>query len=112
METTYPRIHIYVLIILTVLVLALALLPALWKILREFNKMVAYRQRWIAVRCEGKEMAWLSAKDAPAFMEWGEKRLKAFLLKTGLSNSFELNGNQRNGSRRRGPRERGQGRAG
>lgn len=90
-HNTYIR-----LIVLTVLVLGLALFPALWKILHEFNKMVAYRRRWITVKCEGKEMAWLSARDAPGFVGWGEKRLKTFILKSGLSNTFD----GRNGARR------------
>jgi len=97
-HNTYIR-----LIVLTALVLGLALLPALWKILHEFNRMVAYRKRWITVRCEGKEMAWLSARDAPGFIGWGEKKLKAFILKSGLSNTFEM-GRGRNG--RRGQQDR------
>lgn len=78
-------------IILTVLVLVLALLPALWKIIKEFNILVAYRKRWIEVRCEGREMGWLSATDAPGFVGWGEKKLKDFLLASGLSSSLDRN---------------------
>lgn len=88
------------LIILTVLVLVVGLLPALWKILKEFNGMVAYRKRWIEVRCQGKDMGWLSARKAPGFVGWGEKKLKDFILKTGLSSSLERNGDK---SRRRQP---------
>jgi calcium permeable stress-gated cation channel len=80
------------LIVLTVLVLVVGLLPALWKILKEFNRVVAYRKRWIEVRCQGKDMGWLSARDAPGFVGWGEKKLKDFILKTGLSSSLERNG--------------------
>jgi calcium permeable stress-gated cation channel len=86
------------LIVLTVLVLVLGLLPALWKILKEFNRLVAYRKRWIEVRCQGKDMGWLSARKAPGFVGWGEKKLKDFILKTGLSSSLERNGDK---SRRR-----------
>lgn len=88
------------LIVLTALVLILAVFPALWKILKEFDKMVAYRKRWIQVKCEGREMAWLSAKDATGFAGWGEKRLKKFMVKSGLSSMTDA-GPGRNGSRRR-----------
>jgi hypothetical protein len=93
-HNTYIR-----LIALTALVLAIALFPALWKVLHEFNKMVAYRRRWITMKCEGKEMAWLSARDAPGFVGWGEKKLKGFILKSGLSNAFGMS-RERNGNRR------------
>jgi hypothetical protein len=98
-HNTYIR-----LIVLTALVLGIAVFPALWKILREFDKMVAYRRRWIITKCEGKEMAWLSARDAPGFVGWGEKRLKAFVLKSGLSNAFETSP-RRNGTRRTGEQD-------
>ncbi|KII94048.1 hypothetical protein PLICRDRAFT_101453 [Plicaturopsis crispa FD-325 SS-3] len=87
-------------IILTVFAIVLGLLPALWKVIKEFNSLVAYRRRWIDIRCEGKEMGFLSAKDAPGFVGWGEKRLKDFILKSGLSSSLE-HGIGRNGSRNR-----------
>lgn len=99
-HNTYMR-----LIVLTALVLVLAVFPALWKILREFNKMVAYRRQWITTKCEGKEMAWLSARDAPGFVGWGEKKLKDFILKSGLSNAFEMSAG-RNGSRTAGEQDR------
>ena len=96
------------LIVLTCLVLVLGLLPALWKILKEFDRLVAYRKRWIDVRCEGKELGWLSVRAAPGFVGWGEKRLKDFIIKTGLSSSLESNGGRArnwngagNGTRRR-----------
>lgn len=87
-----PNIRIRI-IILTVLTIVVALLPALWKILKEFNRSVAYRRRWVDIRCAGKEMAWLSARKAPGFVGWGEKKLKDFILKTGLSSSLEPNRN-------------------
>jgi hypothetical protein len=87
-------------IILTVFTIVLAVLPALHKIIKEFNRLVAYRQRWIQVRCDGKDMGWLSIRKTPGFAGWGEKRLKDFLLKTGLSSSLESNV-ARAGSRRR-----------
>lgn len=88
-------------IILTTLALVFGLLPALWKIIREFNGLVAHRNRWLEVKCNGLEMAWLSATRAPGFVGWGEKRLKDFILKSGLSSSLDKNG--RNGQRRRSP---------
>ncbi|KAF5392490.1 hypothetical protein D9757_002324 [Collybiopsis confluens] len=90
-----PRI-----IILTVFAIVLALFPAVWKILREFDKHIAYRNRWIEIKCQGLEMAWLSASKAPGFVGWGEKRFKDFILKAGLSSSLDKNGNGNgNGSR-------------
>ena len=87
------------LIVLTAFVLGLAVLPALWKILKEFDRMVAYRKRWIQVKCEGREMAWLSVKDAAGFAGWGEKKLKKFLVRSGLSSMSDA-GPGRNGNRR------------
>ncbi|KAG6842425.1 hypothetical protein C0991_007555 [Blastosporella zonata] len=101
-------------IVLTVLTLVLGLLPALWKIIKEFNKLVAYRKEFAEVLCEGKELGWLSANDAPGFVGWGEKRFKDFMLKTGLSSSMEprngradartRNGNGNGNGERRGHR--------
>ncbi|KAI8990545.1 hypothetical protein BD414DRAFT_413825 [Trametes punicea] len=88
-------------IIATVLAIALGLLPALWLILREFNRLVAYRERWIEVRCQGLEMGWLSARRAPGFVGWGEKRLKDYLVKIGLSSSLDLNDRNARSRRRR-----------
>ncbi|KAK7058587.1 hypothetical protein VNI00_002223 [Paramarasmius palmivorus] len=91
---TRPRI-----IALTVIAIVLGLLPALWKIVKEFNGVIGYRKRWLLGKCQGKELAWLSARDAPGFTGWGEKRLKDFVLKTGLSSS--LDDLSRDGSRQR-----------
>ncbi|KIY73527.1 hypothetical protein CYLTODRAFT_485378 [Cylindrobasidium torrendii FP15055 ss-10] len=88
-------------IVLTVFALVLALLPALWKIIKEFNRMAAYRKRWIEVKCGNREMGWLSASDAPGFVGWGEKRLKDYFISTGLSTSLDgPRGRSRSGSRR------------
>ncbi|EIN13844.1 hypothetical protein PUNSTDRAFT_95208 [Punctularia strigosozonata HHB-11173 SS5] len=76
-------------IVLTVLVIVLGVLPALWKILREYTKLVAYRNAWLETRCGGQDMAWLSAQQAPGFLGWGEKRLKDFITKAGLSSGME-----------------------
>ena len=77
----------------------LGLLPVLWKILKEFNRTVAYRERWTEIRCQGLEMGWLSARHAPGFVGWGEKRLKDYMVKIGLSSS--LDANERNARSRR-----------
>ena len=76
-------------IVLTIIVLVLGLLPALWKILREFNVVVAYRKRWLQIKCEGKDLGWLSVRDAPGFQNWGEKRLKKFIKKIGLTSGMD-----------------------
>lgn len=83
------------LIILAALLIALGLIPALWKILHEFNTIANYRKRWKRVRCANNEMGWLSASKAPGFVGWGEKRLKSYLLKTGLSSKLESGGESR-----------------
>ncbi|KAJ7778491.1 hypothetical protein B0H16DRAFT_1683704 [Mycena metata] len=80
-------------IVLTVLVLVLALLPALYKILKELSRLIAYRHRWVALRCEGKQLGWLSARHAPGFAGWGEQRFKDFVVKSGLSSGM-LNGSE------------------
>jgi calcium permeable stress-gated cation channel len=85
-------------IVLTALTLVLGLLPALWKILREFNTMVGYRKSFVDVRCGGQELGWLSASRAPGFVGWGERRIKDFILKIGLGYSMEVRGG-RNHSR-------------
>ncbi len=75
-------------IIVTVLLIVVGLFPALVKILREYSRLVAFRRKWTDVHLQGKEMGWISARDAPGFIGWGEKRLKDFILKTGLSSSL------------------------
>ena len=88
-------------IILTALLIALGLIPALWKLLREFNTVADYRKRWNKIKCGDNEMGWLSASKAPGFVGWGEKRLKNYLLKTGLSSKLESAGESRRERRER-----------
>ncbi|KAL6304772.1 hypothetical protein BKA93DRAFT_732188 [Sparassis latifolia] len=78
-------------IILTVFAIVLALAPALFLVVREFNKLVGNRERWINEKCEDQDMGWLSARQGPGFVGWGEKRVKDFLTKSGLSSSLETN---------------------
>lgn len=89
------------LIIATALAIVLGLLPVLWKILKEFNRTVAYRERWAEVRCQGLEMGWLSARQAPGFVGWGEKRLKDYLVKIGLSSALDANERNARSKRRK-----------
>ncbi|KAF9074954.1 hypothetical protein BDP27DRAFT_1213632 [Rhodocollybia butyracea] len=86
-------------IILTVFTIVLALFPALHRIIRELNRLVAFRTRWVEIKCQGMEMAWLSARKAPGFVGLGEKHIKDFILKTGLSSSLDKNGNGGSGNR-------------
>ncbi|KAI0041903.1 hypothetical protein FA95DRAFT_1610643, partial [Auriscalpium vulgare] len=88
-------------IILTVLLIVLGIWPALWKIIKEFNKHVAYRRRWLNVHLRGQEMGWLSVRHAPGFAGWGEIRLKDFVNKTGLSSSTDANHNASGSATRR-----------
>jgi len=88
-------------IILTGLLIVLGLIPALWKILHEFSTVANYRKRWMKVKCANNEMGWLSASKAPGFVGWGEKRLKSYLLKTGLSSKLESGGESRRERRER-----------
>lgn len=84
-------------VILAILAVFAATLPALYKILKEINNLVAFRRRWLEMRCEGKEMGWLSSRKAPGFAGWGEKRIKDYLVKIGLSSS--LGGSSRSNNR-------------
>ena len=84
-DPQHARIRI---IILTAFALVLGLAPALWKIIKEFNELVAFRQRWLEVKCEGKDLGWLSATKAQGFAAWGEKQLKDYLVKIGLSSQL------------------------
>jgi hypothetical protein len=77
-------------IILTALLIALGLIPALVKILREYGKLLAFRRKWTDAHLQGKEMGWISAREMPGFVNWGERRLKDFILRTGLSSSLEF----------------------
>jgi hypothetical protein len=77
-------------IVLTVLLVVLGLVPALVKILYEYGKLVAFRRKWTDIHLQGKEMGWISARQAPGFAGWGEQRLKDFILKNGLSSSLDF----------------------
>ncbi|TCD68080.1 hypothetical protein EIP91_011533 [Steccherinum ochraceum] len=89
-------------IILTVLAIVLGLLPMLWKVLHEFTRLANFRYRWMVVRCHNQEMGWLSARYNPGFVGWGEKKLKTFIQKAGLSVALESpEGSRTRSSRRR-----------
>ncbi|KAG2159608.1 uncharacterized protein EDB93DRAFT_1236924 [Suillus bovinus] len=93
-EVSKARLRIVILAILAVFAVTL---PALYKILKEINYLVAFRRRWLEVRCEEKEMGWLSSGKASGFAGWGEKRVKDYLVKIGLSSS--LGGSSRSNNR-------------
>lgn len=93
-QVSKTRLRIVILVILAVLA---ATLPALYKILKEINNLAAFRRRWLEVRCEGKEMGWLSSSKASGFAGWGEKRVKDYLVQIGLSSS--LGGSSRSNNR-------------
>ncbi|KIJ21976.1 hypothetical protein PAXINDRAFT_63506 [Paxillus involutus ATCC 200175] len=96
-ETSNARLRILILTLLTIL---LSTLPAVGIVLREFIRLVAFRSRWLEIRCGGKEMGWLSARKAPGFANWGEKRVKDHFCKLGLS-SFLQGGSRPSGNRSR-----------
>jgi hypothetical protein len=81
------RVHVRV-IVLTILTILLGILPVLRKILKEFSRIAAYRRRWMEVKCEGKDMAWLSARNAPLYATLGERQFKDYLIKIGLSSTL------------------------
>lgn len=81
------RVHVRV-VVLTILAILLGVLPVLIKILREFSRIAEYRKRWLEVKCEGKDMAWLSAQKAPAYATWGERQFKDYLVKIGMSTTL------------------------
>ncbi|OJA12346.1 hypothetical protein AZE42_02784 [Rhizopogon vesiculosus] len=104
-EGQAPKVQLRI-VILAVLTVTVAMLPALYRILKEINNLVAFRKRWLEVRCAGMEMGWLSARKAPVIAGWGEKRVKDYLVKIGLSSS--LGGPSRSNNRQRQPQGRTQ----
>ena len=77
-------------IIVTILLIVVGLFPALVKILCEYSMLVVFQRKWTDIHLQGKEMGWISACDAPGFIGWGEKCLKDFILKIGLSSSLDF----------------------
>lgn len=73
------------LLILTVLLLVVAVLPTLFRLLREFNRLLAYHKRWVAVKCDGLEMGWLSISRAPGLKGLGEADVKQIFERTGMT---------------------------
>jgi len=98
----HTRIRVIVLVGIAII---LALLPILWKVLREFNNAVEYRKRWLAVKCEGKDLGWLSARKGRGYATWGEKQFKDYLVKIGLSSQLsDPSGKSKKKGRRSGHR--------
>ncbi|KIO34386.1 hypothetical protein M407DRAFT_16914, partial [Tulasnella calospora MUT 4182] len=77
------------LIAIAVLLIVVGILPVMWKLFKEFNKVVAHRWRWLELRCGGVEMGWLSIHKAPGFAGWSEGRVKEFFQKNGLSTGLD-----------------------
>ncbi|KAG8969202.1 hypothetical protein FRB90_010757, partial [Tulasnella sp. 427] len=77
------------LIALTALLIVVGILPVMWKLFKEFNKVVAHHWRWLEMRCGGVEMGWLSIREAPGFTGWSEGRVKEFFQKNGLSTGLD-----------------------
>jgi hypothetical protein len=88
-------------IILTVFAIVLGVFPALYKLLKEYSRLLKFRHRWADIYLQGVELGWLSAREAPGFSRWGERRLKDFVHRTGLgssllgSSSSQVNGYER-----------------
>ncbi|KAA1467838.1 hypothetical protein DENSPDRAFT_770262 [Dentipellis sp. KUC8613] len=78
------RVRVIVLIVILVVV---GILPALLRILSEFNRLVLFRRRWVDIHLEGQEMGWLSLRQAPGLAGMGEKEIKEFVAKAGLSST-------------------------
>lgn len=88
-ESDFDPYHARIRIItLTVITIVLGILPVLRKIIVEFNNIAVYRKRWLEIKCEGKDLAWLSARKAPGYAGWGEKQFKDYLVKIGLSSTM------------------------
>ncbi|KAF8527839.1 hypothetical protein BU17DRAFT_73534 [Hysterangium stoloniferum] len=85
------------LMVLTILVVVVAAFPAVFKLLREYTRLINYRRHWIEVKCGGIEIGWLSKADAPGFSGWGENQLKEYIIKVGLSRGFKNSDRSREG---------------
>lgn len=94
------------LVVLVVLLLVVAIFPALIKILREFNKLLAYHKRWVAIRCDGLEMGWLSVGRAPGLKRMGETQVKALFERTGMGRSVNGSAPSSTHAARESPRRR------
>lgn len=75
------------LIILTVLVIVLFSIPALFKLLHEWTNVLACRRRWLD-DIHSVDIVWLRADRAPGFQGWGEGRVKDLLVRCGLTSKL------------------------
>ena len=91
------------LIALCVIIIVLALLPALWRLWYEFSRLANYYDMWDKGRCEGVEMAYLSCGTSNHLLSgkrggawgwrgWGEGQVKAFFRKSGLGSGPGMGG--------------------
>jgi hypothetical protein len=74
------------------LVLIVATIPALYKLRKEFLKLLSFHARWLSTRCDNQEMVWLSLRKNPGLRGWSEARLKDFFVRGGLSVSLAAGG--------------------
>lgn len=75
------------LILLTVFVIVLFALPALFKLLREWTNVLACRRNWLN-SLGSVDIVWLRADKAPGFQGWGEGRIKDLLVRCGLTSKL------------------------
>ena len=91
------------LITLCVIIVVIALLPALWHLWLEFSRLANYYDLWDKGRCEGVEMAYLSCGTSNRWLSgnrggawgwrgWGEGQVKAFFRKAGLGGGPGMGG--------------------
>lgn len=76
------------LIILTILAAVVILIPAMRKVIFEFNRLVNHRKAWLQTKCGNLEMGWISIKKAPGFVGWGEQELKDLIIKNDIGASL------------------------
>ena len=75
------------LVILTVLLLVLFALPALFKLLHEWTKVLACRRNWLE-SLNSVDIVWLPKDRAPGFEGWGEGRVKDLFVRCGLTSKL------------------------
>ncbi|QRV86749.1 short transient receptor potential channel 7 [Ceratobasidium sp. AG-Ba] len=75
------------LIILAVLLLVFFALPAIFKLLHEWTKVLACRRQWLD-SLNSVDVVWLPRDRAPGFEGWGEGRVKDLLVRCGLTSKL------------------------
>ncbi|KAG8742653.1 hypothetical protein FRC10_001136 [Ceratobasidium sp. 414] len=75
------------LIILTILLIVFFALPALFKLLHEWTKVLACRRQWLD-SLNSVDIVWLPRDRAPGFEGWGEGRVKDLFVRCGLTSKL------------------------